>query len=243
MDRLIKLINSHPVIHIRGTPASGKTTLSQLLHDRLTEQGKLAFLLTGWNPLENFKTSSTRTDAWSALHNMLTKEFPGHSVSDYLGKSVLLVDEAQMSYGDMLFWNGIIKEHSDGITQFGIRICLFCSYGSPRTGVEDVHFTPHSFFPAQRVTMTPQPDGQSPQIGLFYTESEFNDALSRMVQHAFIETITLDDEAKRYLFMLTNGHPGGLQSVMAYIYHVCFILLRTLAVDLGLRPLYIELYS
>ncbi|PLN79533.1 hypothetical protein BDW42DRAFT_172707 [Aspergillus taichungensis] len=219
VTKLIDLIESYPIVHIRGTPASGKTTLSQLLRDSLIKQGKRVFLLPFWTPLENF--NSARPEAWTALHNMLTQKFSDPSISDYLGEeSVLIVDEAQMSYGDMFFWNGIIKERSDGLIKHKIRICLFCSFGSPSTGVDDVIYTPHRIFPEQRVTITPQPDPDSPQIGLFYTETEFSDVISRLAQHRFTEIFTLDDEAKSYLFSLTNGHPGGLESMMAYIYYV-----------------------
>ncbi|KAI9037477.1 uncharacterized protein KD926_000271 [Aspergillus affinis] len=220
VSKLIDLIDSFPIIHVRGTPASGKTVLAMLLCDALKKRGRPVHLLDGWErPLQSFATSPS--DPWGAFRNMLLQEFPDVAISYNLGKeSVLIVDEAQMSYGDMIFWNKIIKERMDDGLGFKIRICLFCTYGSPRTAVERQEFgyTPRNFGQAQRVTLTPQLGIDSPQIGLFYTKSEFNDVISRIIRYKFIESFTLNNDAKRYLFSLTAGQPGGLESVMSYIY-------------------------
>ncbi|KAE8376459.1 hypothetical protein BDV26DRAFT_265608 [Aspergillus bertholletiae] len=45
---LIDLIDLYPIIHVRGTPASGKTTLARLLRDHLKDQGRLVFFLRSW---------------------------------------------------------------------------------------------------------------------------------------------------------------------------------------------------
>jgi hypothetical protein len=49
---------------------------------------------------------------------------------------VIIIDEAQLSYTDSNLWNIIIKELLDGTAPVDIKICLFCSYGSPLTGVD-----------------------------------------------------------------------------------------------------------
>ncbi|PLN74690.1 hypothetical protein BDW42DRAFT_181882 [Aspergillus taichungensis] len=220
INKLIDLLREKSVVHVRGTPASGKTVLASLLHGALEKQGRLAYYLNGWetNLKDLMKFSS---DPWVAFHTFLLQEFPSFTISSTPGKaSVLIVDEAQMSYGDMIFWNRIIKEHMDGSAGFELQICLFCSYGSPRTAIErqDYGPTPRNFEQSQRVTLTPQSGVDSPQLGLYYTESEFNDVIIRMIRNKFTEPFTLDDDAKCYLYLLTSGQPGALESIMSYIY-------------------------
>lgn len=38
------LLDEHAVIHVRGTPASGKTTLATLLHNYLREARRVVFI-------------------------------------------------------------------------------------------------------------------------------------------------------------------------------------------------------
>jgi hypothetical protein len=155
-------------------------------------------------------------DAWDRLAQLL------HTSLD--SQTVIIVDEAQMSYSDSSFWNIIIKDLLDGRQRADIKICLFCSYGSALRGVDARHvlYTPGVIKPAQRVTLTPQENESSPRIGLFFTMVEFNDTVSRLIRYKFEEQFTLDEEAASYIFSFTNGHPGGVSSVMEYIYDVCF---------------------
>lgn len=145
-------------------------------------------------------------------------------------------------HADLCLQNTIIKQRQSN-EGADIRICLLCSYGSPLTGVEQdyVFYTPAVPNPGKCVTLTPQPSKYSPQIGLFFTRVEFSDAVSRIIHCLFLEQFTLDEEAQDYLFSLTNGHPGGVSSMMSFIYDACFILHPSLENELD--PLQIGLYS
>jgi hypothetical protein len=130
-----------------------------------------------------------------------------------------------MSYRDEYFWNTIIKQRRSGDGE-DIRLCLFCSYGSPLTGLDanGLYFTPATFGSSQRITLTPQPQECSPQIGLFFTRDEFNEAVSRLATYNYQEMFTLDEEAQSYLFTVTNGHPGSITSMVSFIFDVGTIL-------------------
>lgn len=54
VSKLAAAVDSQIVILIRGTPASGKTVLSQLLRDYYLENNRKVFLLETWKPLECF---------------------------------------------------------------------------------------------------------------------------------------------------------------------------------------------
>ncbi|OJJ47655.1 hypothetical protein ASPZODRAFT_165779, partial [Penicilliopsis zonata CBS 506.65] len=214
------LIESKPVVYVRGTPASGKTTLAHLLTDHLIKKDWTVFFLKTWGrDLDGFCIGNET--AWDGLERKLQHYYPHHNLADFFApKTLLLIDEAQKSYSDEIFWNQIIKERLDHLVPRDIRICLFCSYGSPFTGVETHDYTPAIFHPGQCVTFTPQPIEGSPRIGLFFTRSEFDDNVFRRIQYLYTEEFTLHKEASDYLFSLTNGHPGAVDGMLSYIYEV-----------------------
>lgn len=165
-------------------------------------------------------------DPWDALSLRLQCRYPRRRPEEFFAsKNVILVDEAQGSYSDVGFWNTVIKGRRSGEGP-NIKICLFSSYGSPWTGVEEnkVLFTPATFGPPQRVTLTPQPNEMAPKIGLFFTEEEFNQAVDLLTAHRFEEKFDLHAEAKRYLFALTQGHPGAVTSLVNFVHYVCVVL-------------------
>ncbi|PYH94808.1 hypothetical protein BO71DRAFT_352744 [Aspergillus ellipticus CBS 707.79] len=214
-----EVVKANPVVHVRGTPSSGKTTLAYLLSDHLLENGWKVFFLKTWGlQLRSYCTGDET--AWDGLKRKLHQKYPGCNPRDiFAPKTVLLVDEAQGSYSDEMFWNQVVKERMDGFLHEGFHICFFCSYGSPYTCVEAQFYTPATFHPEQRITLTPQPTSDSPGIGLFFNQTEFEDAVARRIRH-FTEYFTLHREAKEYLFALTNGHPGAVDGVLSYIYKV-----------------------
>ena len=215
-------MDSEIVIHVRGTPASGKTTLSLLLKDYYLKNNRKVFLIDVWKPLENFHGKN----AWDNFALSLQQRYPKHSSKDFFAsKTVIIIDEAQASYTDEAFWNTIIKKRRSNEGK-DIRLCLFCSYGNPLTGLDTnyLRFTPVTFGPAQRITLTPQPQKGSPQIGLFYTRDEFNEAVSRLATHNYQEMFALDEEAQSYIFTVTNGHPGGVKSILSFVFDVGAIL-------------------
>ncbi|KAG2006492.1 hypothetical protein GB937_008641 [Aspergillus fischeri] len=213
VSTLANLIDDQKVVHVRGPPQGYYKV-----------NGRRSIYLSTWSKLDQYPPSEDDTFhyAWRNLNCMLRSRFNRHK-EDYLSPgTVLIIDEAQGSYSDDIFWNSIIKERLDR-RGLDISFCLFCCYGSPGTGVEteldrDLRYTPARFTLAQRVTLTPQ-SHPSPQIGLFFTRSEFTDAAERLIASShFQEKFTLNPDAEDYLFSLTNGHPGGLKSVLQYIH-------------------------
>ncbi|KAL4765526.1 uncharacterized protein BDW70DRAFT_64935 [Aspergillus foveolatus] len=177
-DTVLKVaaaVDSQKVIHIRGTPASGKTVPSQLLRDSYLEDHRNVFLLETWKSLEFFPGN----DPWTQFALLLRQRYPAYSIEEiFAPQTVILIDETQGSYTDYGFWNTIIKELRSGQGK-DTKICLFCSYGSPMTGLEvdRIWFTPATFGPSQRITLTPQPGEESPKVGLFFTPDGFVEAV------------------------------------------------------------------
>ncbi|KAI9367007.1 hypothetical protein BJX61DRAFT_538402 [Aspergillus egyptiacus] len=196
VSKLAAAVDSQNVIHIRGTPASGKTVLSQLLLDYYLTNNRKAFLLEAWEPLE----ASQSGDPWTRFGLHLQQKYPEF---DETWKSVPANTNRRSGEGK------------------DIKICLFCSYGSPSTGVEEDNnengFIPVTFGPAQRITLTPQLGKDSPKIGLFYTEDEFCEVVSLLATNKFDEPFTIDKSAMDYIYDLTNGHPGGVTATVDFL--------------------------
>ncbi|KAL4937462.1 hypothetical protein BDV06DRAFT_215887 [Aspergillus oleicola] len=224
VSELATALDDQDVIHVRGTPASGKTMLSELLRDYYLENNRKVFLLEYWKPLDICHGH----DAWTEFSLRLQHRYPGyHSTEYFASKNVILVDEAQGSYADIGFWNTVIKDRRSSLGH-DIKICLFSSYGSPWTGLDSnkVVFTPATFGPRQRVTLTPQPNERAPKIGLFFTEEEFDQAVDLLTTRQYEEKFDIDVEARRYLFALTDGHPGAVASLVSFIHYIHYHNLR-----------------
>lgn len=160
-----------------------------------------------------------------ALAKALKQRLPRGQIPNLMNDEVVvIVDEAQGSYDDDYLWNHIIKLLIDKPHRYKLRICLFCYFGSPSTGVEPpqgLDYCPATIPERQCVTLTPQLCSESPKIGLFYTESEFDDVLCRIIRYEFPDlVVTIDAEAKKYLFSLTNGHPGGVTAMIRFVCEV-----------------------
>lgn len=222
------------IVHVRGTPASGKTRLSQLLRDYYEEKGTKVFLLTDWKSRNEVGPSGSLSelDPWGSLSKLVESwdPYPGklspkpkeNRGPDWVLTSnvVILVDEAQKTYGDNALWNTIMKGYQDA---YGInfKLCLFCSYGSPASGPDMTYFTPEKIRNCQRISLTPQNQDGSPPIGLFYSKDEFYDVVSRSLAYRYTEKFNFDGQALDYIFALTNGHPGAVLSMLNALYEVC----------------------
>ncbi|OGM50981.1 hypothetical protein ABOM_000237 [Aspergillus bombycis] len=216
--QLANLLEEQQVVHVRGTPTSGKTTLACLLQQYYkVKKTKNVFFVSNWTKLANFPNGSN--SVWRKFSRMVHASYGLARSSDTLPPgAIIIIDEAQASYSDMEFWDGIIKQRVCGGGP-DIKICLFCSYGSPSTGVDTdaVLYTPAHFRRDQRVSLTPH---ASCSIGLFFNRDEFKNAVQNITANPTFEgKFVLDCDAQDYLFSLTNGHPGGVVSLLQYIYN------------------------
>ncbi|KAL2821050.1 hypothetical protein BJX63DRAFT_418092 [Aspergillus granulosus] len=216
-EKLADLIDKRSVVHVRGTPACGKTTLAHLLRRYYASKGRHVCFISAWIDLSTYIPRAAGSGAFDLLAQVLHERKAGPA--DYIiPGTIILVDEAQVSYSDQLFWNDIIKELIQGRCpeDIDIKLCLFSSYGSPITGVEHVIYTPATFKAKQRVNFTIQPGG--PPLGIFFTEAESYNTIDQIIEYGHSQRIvTFDNHAKNYLFSLTNGHPSGLKALVDFI--------------------------
>lgn len=187
-----KILEEDKVVHIRGTPSSGKTTLAYLLYHYYKERGEPVVLIDGWHNIPN---------PTAHLVNLCVDSRYGGVNSDNLLEKdlVFLFDEAQQSYSDLKLWLGIIKTQSCSTS--GPRICLFSSYGSPATGPTQYPHgsTPIHFGASQRVSISVSSNPYAPNIGLFYNKEESNDVI-RLRCADPTQKLAIDPAASDYLY-------------------------------------------
>ena len=219
VDEIIARVQGYHIIQVRGTPASGKTTVMQLVANKLLQMHghePPVHILTGWDKEE------VRAAGWNAY---LEKQTGVCGYGWLTHQAYLLLDEAQESYWDGELWAALFKS-----IQRAVRnpfVILFLSYGSPDRGYAgfdgEKHITtPMVFAPEQQISLRPEKDfDNNPQIfiqsgksaklhtcrpaGLLLKEDEAIDILTR-----YTSFLSLSADLKRELFLISDGHVGLL---------------------------------
>ncbi|WEW59574.1 hypothetical protein PRK78_005048 [Emydomyces testavorans] len=140
------------------------------------------------------------------------------------GNIIFIIDDAEQTYIGASLWFGPIKSFSRH--RGGTRFCLFASYGDPEHGATDYlpAVTRPVFAPFQRVSLipsaVPDPWGPPSNIALFYNVEEFSDVVGRFCASPE-RNFTFDSAAQEFIYLLTDGHPGSVSSLLLYIqnYH------------------------
>ena len=224
---MIARVQRYHIIRVRGTPASGKTTLMQLLANKLLEiydhttpiytllgwRKEIVHGLTGWNAYLEHETGVCGNN-WPS--------YPAY----------LLLDEAQQSYWDEALWANLFKaiEPVVGASPF---IVLFSSYGSPGQGFtgydEKYTTTPMSFAAEQQISMRPYEsiDDQLPissqsfrPVGLLLDEDEAIDVVTRYALTTIQPSPSLSADLKKGFFLISEGHAGLLTSLVRVLQNV-----------------------
>ena len=178
---------------VRGTPASGKTVLAQLLADHISQQDPDVHIvwIYGW-PLREVKESGNYR-SYLEQQGWVERQ-----------KTVFIFDKAQLSYEDAQLWGEFFKSMHDHEER---RAIVFASYGSPTLHIS-IKGIPMVIPDAQRVTLRhiAHEDGLPP-AGLLFTRSEFNDLVTKHYPSPeFCFHLSFFDA----LFDITNGHVGAI---------------------------------
>jgi hypothetical protein len=238
---LWELVKKRQVVHVRGTSGSGKTVLAQLLqkHVEETTSDVQVYFIT-WIPTYFSDGGLNRNSYPDDLLNYATKQPKPLRDWHNVENTLLLIDEAKLSYNYIFLWNNFIK-HICG-TRYGPWVVLFSSYGSPSDspipGDPDSTPTPVTFGDEQRVSIRPL-YRNNPNISLYFTRPEFDDIVARIcVSYANQQPFNPSPELIEHIWELCNGHPGGTVTILNTLIHseVCFAtLLFVILANLGFR--------
>jgi hypothetical protein len=220
VDEMIARVQRYHIIRVRGTPASGKTTVMNLMANKLLEkygQTTPIHTLTGWDEKE------VRATGWNAY----LKQETGVCGNDWLTyPAYLLLDEAQESHWDGKLWTDLFKRVEPVVS--GSPFIILCSsYGSPGRGFagydgEKHTKTPMVFAAGQQISMRPDESinvrlpisMQCRPVGLLLDEDEAIDVMTRYASTTMQPSPSLSADLKKEFFLISNGHVGLLTSLV-----------------------------
>ncbi|RAH43894.1 uncharacterized protein BO95DRAFT_483613 [Aspergillus brunneoviolaceus CBS 621.78] len=202
-------LDTKHVVYVQGSPVSGKTTLALLLRDFLRQTRKVIFV-KGWK--RNCSSLNYLIQAAYA-QGLSQDEVHGDLQSDHNSGLVFILDDAHETCGDFDFWAEIVDARFG--KQHGPRFCLFFAHESLRTGSLEARFSrPQPVFKPSR-TVTLLPYWPSSMYSVFYTQSELQDVVKKY--SATTGCPDLSQKGRECLMALTDGHPGMVDALLAYI--------------------------
>ena len=107
ITELIEILDVYYVAHVRGTPASGKSTMAMLLRDRLQDAGRKVVFVRSWpSDLRGEDYTTVLVDAAKPRLLLDPDNLGNHN------DTVFIVDEAQQTYAHTNFWLEFTKQRS-----------------------------------------------------------------------------------------------------------------------------------
>jgi hypothetical protein len=185
VEKLVTILDEKRVVHVRGTPSSGKTTLAILLWKYYRKRRERVVFLNGWHNVSDPRIHLVDKCKASGYYGVEPHTLTNANV-------VFVFDEAQQSYGSP----------ATGPTQYPL--------GS----------TPIQFGPSQRISITASRFAENGRVCLFYSREEFEDVVNRRCSDP-TNKFELDSAARKYLYSITNGHPGATDALLTFIFMVC----------------------
>ncbi|KAL4781842.1 hypothetical protein BJX76DRAFT_359516 [Aspergillus varians] len=211
IDELIARVKYYHIIRVNGTPASGKTTIMELMVNKLLncDPATPVYIMSGWS------RDDVRSYGWAAYLQAKTgihgRQWLGH-------QCYLLIDEAQQSYWDDELWADLFKAVDIASQAY---IVLFMCYGSPTRGFNGFDQgtyvkTPMTFRREQQISLRPDKKVSSSwkPVGLLLDEDESNGVLDRYLP-TFIPNCgaIVTQDLKKGFFISSSGHVGLLTSL------------------------------
>lgn len=155
----------------------------------------------------------------SSLNDIL--HLPSNFSWDFIKNTVLIIDEAQLSYTYHSLWNDLIMNLIDS-TGSGLYLLLLSSYGSPSSiAVRPLPgSSPVILSPQRRISIRPLSNTNA-SVGLYFTFTEFEDAVRRFCD-SFETTgqpLIISAGSKDAIWSCTNGHPSAVHCLLEFIAH------------------------
>ncbi|TDL19522.1 hypothetical protein BD410DRAFT_842059 [Rickenella mellea] len=207
VGRLFERLQSQGLVYIRGTPASGKSTLLKLVHEHIRRRRPEAIvrIVKAW-PQGTFHEWGNPIDRFRRL-------IPGYPFSNPRN-TYILFDNGHQTYWDGGLWEYFIKDQVQ--SGFLYRAVLFCGYGNPSN--RPVWYSggaPPVIGPWSRVSLRRQNerggDDDEEGVGLLLSRPEFDEYMANL------KYFPLDSRFRDMVYEWTTGHAGAIDAIWQII--------------------------
>ncbi|TDL14323.1 hypothetical protein BD410DRAFT_797248 [Rickenella mellea] len=207
VERLFERLQREGLVYIRGTPASGKSTLLKLVHEHIRRRHPEAIvrIVKAW-PQGTFQE-------WGGPIDRFRRLIPGYPFSNPRN-TYILFDNGHQTYWDGGLWEYFIKDQVQ--SGFLYRAVLFCGYGNPSN--RPVWYSggvPPVVGPWSRVSLRRQnecgDDDDEEGIGLLLSRPEFDEYMANF------KCFPLDSRFRDMVYEWTTGHAGAIDAIWQII--------------------------
>ncbi|KAJ7039092.1 hypothetical protein C8F04DRAFT_317250 [Mycena alexandri] len=195
VKEIIRRLDANSFLQLRGNPASGKTTLLDLVHLRLRSQGVYVQRYDRPWPTD----VGERKD----LHNELSQAYDEANQDRPI---FILIDEGQATYTDLILWNRFLKAWSGHNKQY-FACLIACSWGST-TGL----YAPIELDASLRLELRPTAEDS---FSLLFNVEEFHELVTSAVNNNMIPE--LDQDLRKHLFEQTSGYAAVVRCIIYYL--------------------------
>lgn len=206
---ILQMLELNRVIVIRATPQAGKSILLQLLGNHiLYERRDLEPVFVQWESRMERKNLPYKEFLENARASWQIQN-AAYRTCNPEAKVVYLIDEAQVSYEEIQFWNNDLKNRLSRQQPSYILVCLYGADLSHHRCSDDESRS-LSVSPYQRVELRPS-STNNPFLLFSLEETKI------VVQKwAMFNQYKLTDDLYEYLHLVTGGHPGMVGFVLLH---------------------------
>ncbi|CAD6440086.1 8267c12d-1877-4d11-af0e-a3ad6f1ef536 [Sclerotinia trifoliorum] len=206
-----RLLNTRVVV-IRATPFVGKTVLLMLLgYHILQEYRDLEPVFIEWETRTNRNNLPFEEYLESEASKWKSKNAKFRRFRNPAARKVFLIDEGQNSYEEQQFWHQSLKNHSTSSQSLFVLVCLYGISGisaAHEPGIASQALLVDLF---QRVELRPSANNN---LHILFTPKETS---IMVMKWATVQNFQLENGMFEYLHATTDGHPGVLDTILAYL--------------------------
>ncbi|KAJ7476000.1 hypothetical protein FB451DRAFT_1397371 [Mycena latifolia] len=201
VDAILRRLKTVNFIQIRGSPASGKTTLLHLIHRQLEAENKTVLRLDAPWPTDQ----GARKELYRKFNDLR------RSALETETETVVFIDEGQATYADSILWNTYFKIWAgDFPGPFGVIIA--CAYGSASPHIRaSGPYTSLVLEDGQRIGLRPQEGSTDTPLGLLFDEVELDEIYALAVATKAMPPI--DKPLKELIFTWTEGYISVVSAI------------------------------
>ncbi|KAE9405580.1 hypothetical protein BT96DRAFT_329766 [Gymnopus androsaceus JB14] len=177
VDGIMSRLEVVNFIQLRGSPASGKTTLINLIQAEIESRDVRVHRFDFWPKEEDLR------------HNLRRNlEIIQSDAIEQEALTYVLIDEAQGTFNDTILWTKLFKRVADSHPGHFFRIIIACSYGSamPTAAPFDPEIAP-ALSDNMRINLRLNPSRltiqNTPPLGLLFDKDDVDDYISRGVRN------------------------------------------------------------